>query len=144
MLARKYNLILKSNDCFSTITTATQITKETKTLLDHILTNESVLEVNPEINDYRITDHSFTFVILENKMRNNKIEKSESIIKNTFFRCFKKFKIPNYCEELKEKLVEYIIQLPEVTPKNFMEEFDRFNNTIFKVIEKHTPLTVDQ
>jgi len=63
MLARKYNLILKSNDCFSTITTATRITKEIKTLLDHILTNESVLEVNPGIIDYQISDHSCTFLL---------------------------------------------------------------------------------
>jgi len=55
----------------STITTATRITKETKTLLDH-----------PGIIDYQISDHSFTFVILENKMHNNKTEKSEPIIKN--------------------------------------------------------------
>jgi len=34
-----------------------------------------------------------------------------------------------------------MIQLQEVTPKNFMEEFDRFNNTILKVINKHVPLT---
>ena len=47
-LAKKYNLILKSNNCFSVITTATRVTHQTETLLDHILTNEKDFEVIPE------------------------------------------------------------------------------------------------
>ena len=64
-LAKKYNLILKSNNCVSVITTATHVAHETETLLDHILLNKKDLEVIPGEIDYHISDHSLTFAILK-------------------------------------------------------------------------------
>ena len=66
-LSKKYDLILKSNGCFQTITTATRITTCSKTLLDHIITNESELQITPGVFNYQISDHSLTFVMLKNR-----------------------------------------------------------------------------
>ena len=65
-LAKKYDLILKSNCYFQTITTATRITTCSKTLLDHIITNESELQITPGVFNYQISDHLLTFVMLKN------------------------------------------------------------------------------
>ena len=65
-LAKKYDLIVKSNGCFQTMTTATRITACSKTLLDHIITNESELQITPGAFNYQISDHSLTFVMLKN------------------------------------------------------------------------------
>ena len=37
-----------------------------KTLLDHILTNEQTLEVTPGVIDFEISDHCLTFAMLKN------------------------------------------------------------------------------
>ena len=66
-LSKKYDLILKSNGCFQTITTATRITTCSKTLLDHIITNESELQITPGVFNCQISDHSLTFVMLKNR-----------------------------------------------------------------------------
>ena len=66
-MTRKYNLILKSNDCFQTITTATQVTTCLKTLMDHIVPNNSELEITFGVFNFQILDYSLNFTMLSNK-----------------------------------------------------------------------------
>ena len=75
ILAKKYNLILKSNNCFSVVTTATRVTHPTETLLDHILTNEKHLEVIHRVIDDHISVHSLMFAILKTNQSRNERDK---------------------------------------------------------------------
>ena len=139
-LAKKYDLILKSNGCFQTITTATRITTCSKTLLDHIITNESELQITPKVFIYQISDHSLTFVMLKNTQCSSQKCKYRETLENQKFRCFSNYETAKFVEDLKLELENNFNQIPEITPANFNEEFNTFNKVILKVVNKHAPL----
>ena len=139
-LAKKYDLILKSNGCFQTITTATRITACSKTLLDHIITNESELQITPGVFNYQISDHSLTFVVLKNTQCSSQTRKYSEIVGKQKFRCFSNYETAKFVEDLRLELENHFNQIPEITPANFNEEFNVFNEVILKVVNKHAPL----
>ena len=115
-LAKKYNLILKSNNCFSVITTATRVTHQTETLLDHILTNEKDLEVIPRIIDDHISDHSLTFAILKTNQSRNERDKPTCSNNTVQTRKFKNFQAAKFCDDSNAKLEFHMNLSPEITP----------------------------
>ena len=52
--SKMYELILKINGCYLIINKSTRLTKRFKTPIDHILTNDSDLNITPGIIDYRL------------------------------------------------------------------------------------------
>ena len=57
----------------------TRLTKRSKTSIDHILTNDSDLNITPGIIDYHISDRLFVFAVLQfNKFYN--LEKNKKAI----------------------------------------------------------------
>ena len=139
-LAKKYDLILKSNGCFQTITTATRITTCSKTLLDHIITNESELQITPGVFNYQISDHSLTFVMLKNTQCASQKCKYRETVENQKFRCFSNYETAKFVEDLKLELENHFNQIPKITPANFDKEFNTFNEVILKMVYKHAPL----
>jgi len=61
----KYKTILDSNNCVNAINKAIRIMhmQRSKTSLDYIITNESVLEVTPEVINCQISDYDVIFAI---------------------------------------------------------------------------------
>ena len=77
--SKMYELILKSHGCYLIINKSTRLTKRFKTLIDHILTNDSDLNITPGTIDYHIFDHLFVFAALQfNKFYN--LDKSKKAV----------------------------------------------------------------
>ena len=123
-LAKKHDLISKSNGCLQTITAATITTTCSKTLLDHIITNESELQITLEVFNYQISDHSLIFVMLKNTQCSSQKRNNSETVEKQKFRCFSDYETAKFVEELKLKLENHFNQIPEITPANFNEEFD--------------------
>ena len=139
-IAKRYNLMLYSNGCYSTITTATRVTtNHSKTSLDHILPNEQVLEVTPGVIDFLIFDHCLTFAML----RNSRITMPKRPFKETKtfqVRCFRSFESYKFCEDLKKTLELPITCVCDINSDNFNDQFNKFNECILNVINKHAPM----
>ena len=117
-LAKKYDLILKSNGCFPTITTATRITNCSKTLLDHIITNESELQITPGVFNYQISDHPLTFVMLKNKQCSSRKRKYSETVEKQQFRCFSNYETAKSVEDLKLESENHFNQISDFRPAN--------------------------
>ena len=138
-IAKKYNLILNSNGCHSAITTATRVTNHSKTLLDHVLTNEQTLEVTPGVIDFQISDHCLTFAMLKNS---NDIMPKRPLKDTKTFQvcCFRDFESYKFCEDLKKTLELHFNCFSEINSDNLNAEFNKFNECILNVINKHAPM----
>ena len=111
-----------------------------KTLLDHIITNESELQITPRVFNYQILDHSLTFVMLKNTQCSyQKCKYSETAEKQKCC-CFSNYETTKFVEDLRLKLENHFNQISKITPANFKEEFDIFNEVVLKVVSKHAPL----
>jgi len=112
--------------------------QHTETLLDYIITNESLLEVTPGIINYRISNHDAIFAVINTK--NKPVQnKSKSVDKITF-RCLKNFDVNDFRKNLKTEPEFYINHIPDITPDNYNNEFDKFRDIILNVVNKHAPL----
>ena len=56
------------------------------------------------------------------------------------FRCFSNYETGKCVEDLKLELENHFNQIPEITPANFNEKFNIFNEVILKVVNKHAPV----
>ena len=137
--SNKYKFVLKSNGCFSVITTPTRETPHSKTLIDHILTNETTHLIKPGVIEYKISDHHLTFVSITacNKSENNK--RVSKYTSKYIIRQLKAFNSSEFCQELRSKLDQYLNQCLPIDSNNFNYEFDKFHETILQVINKHAP-----
>ena len=61
-------------------------------------------------------------------------------MENQKFRCFSNYETAKFVEDLKLELENYFNQIPAITPANFNEEFNTFNEVILKMVNKHAPL----
>ena len=114
--------MLNSNGCYSIITTATRVTNHSKTLLDHILTNEQTLEVTPGLIDFQILNHCFTFAML----RNSHSTLPKGPFKETIsFQvcCFRNFQSYKFGEDLEKRLEFCMTCVFEINSDNFYNQF---------------------
>ena len=109
-------------------------------MLDHIITNESELQITPGVFNYQISDHLLTFALLKNTQCSSQKRKSSETEEKQKFRCFNNYKTAKFVEDLKLELENHFYQIPEITQANFIEEFNIFNEVILKVVNKHAPL----
>ena len=56
------------------------------------------------------------------------------------FSSLTKFNISQYCEDLKLKLESGLNEAPEIIADNFAKDFDKSNDCILSVVNKHAPL----
>ena len=61
-----YNLLLQSNFFFSLITKPTRVTNSSKTIIDHVLTNDTDSILTPGVLTYSISDHYPIFCTISN------------------------------------------------------------------------------
>ena len=139
--SKMYKLILKSNGCYLIINKPTHLTMRSKTSIDHILTNDSDLNITPGIIDYHISDHLFVFAVLQFNKFYNLEKNKKAIITPMKFRKIKNFDATAYRDNLDFTLHSYINHLPVITPENYMSKFEAFNNVILQIINKHAPIT---
>ena len=111
-----------------------------QTLIDHILTNESIVEVFPGVIDYKISDHAIIFVRIVKKLTTPQNLRKKANSNKYKFRSLTKFVITLYCEDLKLRLESHLNEAPEITSDNFANGFDKFNDCILTVVNKHAPL----
>ena len=136
-----YELILKSNGCYLIINKPTGLTKRSKTSINHILTNDSNLNITPGIIDYHISDHLFVFAVLQFDKFYNLEKNKKAVATPKKFRKTKYFDAAAYRDNLDYTLHSYMNHLPVITPENYMSEFKTFNNVILQIINKHAPIT---
>ena len=61
-----YSHVIQSNAFLSLIDQPTRITPSSQTVIDHILTNDSVSTLTPRVIRYKLADHYSTFCIISN------------------------------------------------------------------------------
>ena len=61
-----YNLLLQSNFFFSLITKPTRVTNSSKTIIDHVFTNDTDSILTPGVLIYSISDNYTIFCIISN------------------------------------------------------------------------------
>ena len=70
-----YNLLLQSNFFFSLISKPTRVTYSSKTIIDHLLTNDTDLILTLGVLTYSISDHYSIFSTISNPtFKNHKKE----------------------------------------------------------------------
>ena len=136
-----YELILKSNGCYLIINKPTHLTKCSKTSIDHILTNDSDLNITPGTIDYHISDHVFVFAVLQFNKFYNLDKNKKAVTTSKKFRKIKYFDAAAYHDNLDYTLPSCLNHLPVITPENYMSEFEAFNNLILQIINKHALIT---
>ena len=79
--------------------------------------------------------------MLKNKQFSSQKRKYSETLEKQKFRCFSSnYETAKFVEDLKLELENHFNQIPEITPANFNEEFDTFNEVILKVVNKRAPL----
>ena len=111
--------MIASLGTFPIITLPTRVTENSKTLIDHILTNDHLHGILPGVFRSDITDHYPIFCIISNLP-----SKREDNPK--YFRNLKNFNVDQYCDELNGALHLYFSNLPQIDSNNFDAIFHSF------------------
>ena len=118
------------------ITIPTWVTETSATIIDHVITNESLHEIKPGVIRYndKLSDH---YVIYCNVTNN-----SLTSPKQTYFTIRDKstFNANSYRDETNTAVYDYLSNLGELTELNFDCTFDEFVSLVQNVMEKHAPL----
>ena len=124
-----YNLLLQSNFFFSLITKPTQVTYSSKTIIDHVLTNDSDSILTLGILTYSISDH--------HPISNPTFKATK---KNMTY-SFQNIALVNgdkFCSDLYSVLLllydKLIHSCSNITANSFNEHFNKMMNTILTVI----------
>ena len=131
-----YSHIIQRNAFLSLIDQPTRITFS-QTVIDHILTNDSVSTLTPGVIRYKLPDHYPTFCIISNS--NFKYPRKESLFT---FRKLASVNQNNFCNDLFASLSPLHDRFTlacgnELSPYAFN---DHFTQLISAIIDKHAPL----
>ena len=74
--------------------------------------------------------------MLKNTQCSSQKHKYSKTVESQKFRCFSDYETAKFVENLKLELQNHFNQIPEITPANFNEEFNIFNEVILKVVNK--------
>ena len=130
-----YSHIIQSNAFLSLIDQSTRITSSSQTVIDHILTNDSVSTLTPSVIRYKLADHYPTFCIISNF----KYPQKESLFT---FRKLASVNQNNFCNDLFSSLspLHDRFTLACVNELSTCAFNDHFTQLISAVIDKHAPL----
>ena len=131
-LKSDYLNMLTANNTRQLITKFTRVADNSKSLIDHILTNDSLNHIIPEVTLNDISDHFPIFC----SFSKNISHKSTPI----YYRDFNKFNSENYATDLDKNLSSFLLKLTFLTHENYNDIFDQFVSIIKSTIDKHAPL----
>ena len=117
------------------ITIPTRVTSNSSTLVDHIITNNTELDLNPAVIEADISDH-FPVLCIITKPRPQLTYESKKML----YRDKSSFRVDSFCENLEAKLINVFSQQPELNNDNFNEMFELFSTTVLSTINAHAPL----
>ena len=134
-----YNLLLQSNFFFSLITKPTRVTYSSKTIIDHVLTNDTDSILTPGILTYSISDHYPIFCTISNPTFKTTKKNMTYSFRNIALVNGDKFRSDLYSVLLPlfDKLIH---SYSNITANSFNEHFNKMMNAIFVVINLHAPL----
>ena len=122
-----YLLMLQSSSFFSVLNKPTRITPTSKTLIDHILTNDVNLAVKPCIIIHKIADHLPMACMISDEQSNNVGLQVKKII---YKRDTKNLNVETFSKDLHNSLTQRIPSLQHINNKNYNEKFDELINII--------------
>lgn len=130
-----YLNLLASHGVASLIDKPTRVTSTTATVLDHILTNETLISIKPGVLCYDLTDHYPVFIKL------NCNQKTSSTATNVkLYRPLKHFNPSAFCNDLEEKFEKFFnTNYLTISENNLNCLFDQFYSIITSTIDHHAP-----
>ena len=121
--------MLRSNPFHSIVDKPTKVTATSSTLLDHILTNDTISQITPGILNSNVSDHFPTFVLIKN------VEKKKvPALENRYYRSKTNFNLNNFLSDLQKALTSLFGNEDDVDHSNLDVLFDRFLRTIKNVL----------
>ena len=127
-----YNLLLQSNFFFSLITKPTRVINSSKTIINHVLTNDTDSIVTPGVLIYSISDHYPIFCTISNPTFKT-TKKNIALVNGDKFRS----DLYSVLLPLYDKLIH---SYSNITANSFNEHFNQMMNAILAVINLHAPL----
>ena len=130
-----YSHIIQSSAFLSLIDKPTRITPSSQTVIDYILTNDSVSTLTPGVIRYKLADHYPTFCIISNS--NFKYSRKESLFT---FRNLASVNQNNFCNDLFSSLSPLHDKFTlacgnELSPNAFNDHFTQLIYAISAVID---------
>ena len=133
--ASEYINLIVSHGAVPVITILTRVTSNSSTLIDHIITNNTELDLNPAVIEADISDH-FPVLCIITKPRPQQTHKSKKML----YRDKSFFRVDSFCENLEANLINVFSQQPALNNDNFNEMFELFSTTVLSTINAHAPL----
>ena len=124
-----YFNMLHSQGCISLINKPTRITPISRTLIDHLYTNDVTTEITCKVLLHDISDHLPFIFHIPFSSKKKKYEKIK-------IRDFKKFIAENFLEDLDEAFKNSRISLNNL---NIHEHFHQFKSVFSDILNKHAP-----
>jgi len=128
-----YINMLITNNFFQIISKPTRVTKTSSKIIDPIITNDIIRSLTPGVIRTALSDHYSTFWVIPNTTLTGK----QSPV---YKRDMKIFQSDDYCEDLSHRLYNFFAGLPEITPDNYNDIFNKFIDLIKTTINKHASL----
>ena len=131
-----YLQTLDSNGCTCLITDPTRVTLNSKTIIDHLLTNDCESKVTPGVISYKISDHFPIFCTASNS---EFTKSSNPEIDSYTFRNIKTVDGILFRKDLEQSLTPLLFDLQHslTTITSLNENFNKLVMTITNVTEKH-------
>ena len=132
-----YLLMLQSTFFFSVLNKPTRITPTSKTLIDHILTNDVHLTVKTCIIIHKIADHlPIACMISDGQSNNVGLQVKKIMYKHDT----KNLNVETFSKDLHNSLTQIIPSLQYINNENYNKKFDKLINIIQKAINHHALL----
>ena len=133
--ASEYINLIVSHGAMPVITIPTRVTSNSFTLIDHIITNSTELDLNPAVIEADISDHFPVLCIITKPQLHQTYEAKKMLYKDK-----SSFRVDSFCENLEVKLINVFSQQPELNNGNFNEMFEVFSTTVLSTINAHALL----
>ena len=127
--ASEYINLIVSHGAVPVITIPTRVTSNSSTLIDHIITNNTELDLNPAVIEADISNH-FPVLCIITKPRPQQTYESKKML----YRDKSSFRVDSFRENLEVNLINVFSQQPELNNNNFIEMFELFSTTILSTI----------
>ena len=133
-----YLQTLDSNGFTCLITDPTRVTLDSKTIIDHLLTNDCESKFTPRVISYQISDH---FPIFHSVSNPGFTKSSNPPIDSYTFRNIKTVDGILFHKDIEQSLTPLLFDLQHslTTITSLNENFNKLIMTISNVIERHAP-----
>ena len=133
--ANNYINLLLSHVVFSLITIPTRVSENSVTIIDHIISNDTINELNPGIIQTDLTDHYPLFCVVKRFHCKDKTKTPKR-----YYRDKSSFCAEYFCEYLGNTLNEFFSAQPALNIEKFNKLFNQFAHIILSTIDTHAPL----